>query len=230
MTNSQIINDHKNLFISSADKALQKRNKQLRRHRFFIKHEPKFSFIRYRTDHVELFWRSFHSLNWRFSFRGIAAPIDIIASQAGFISPMDFCVLGMRLGGDGWIFLFKPDPYTFIISFIGSTQWLLRCETPFFQISTYGNKCHLYLKLLLQQQLNRLPSPQSKRQFQLIRTMVCQAFTNGLFVRVVKFSTIIFHPEKKVKKSLSEEEKQTKMDSPRLHLQNHDIFLKKERA
>lgn len=85
--------------------------------------------------------------------------IDIVAPQTGFVSPVNFRIFFLGFCRNRRILFTQPDPNSFIISFVCSSDRLLRRKFPLLQILSHSLQCQIHRILLFDQQLNSPPCP-----------------------------------------------------------------------
>ena len=126
--------------------------------------------------HVDFLRYWIHFLNRCFPLWGITSALRFIVPNSSFITPENICVFRFGLFLDVRKFIFQPVLNSNVVPLIRSFYRFLRSEPPAFQIFANRTDRHVDSKQWLDVQFYCLTSPERKRKFQLIRTMIDQIF------------------------------------------------------
>src|SRR4030042_2248977 len=136
-------------------------------------HEIKVTAVVDRRNHVAGKTLSGARDYWRLTATAVGAPRRMIGAQPHLIAPIYQALFHPGLLLNRRITFLQPLLDRLRALLIGPPNWLLRRETPTSQIPAHRPDREPHAKSLLNQPRYRLSSPQIKREFQLVRVMVC---------------------------------------------------------
>lgn len=154
----------------------------MRIHLVFINHKTHFPLIGDGRDQIDALTLWMKLYRRSLSTGSVTSSVVTIVTQAGFIAPMNFSPFRFCSFGNFRIFFIQPGFNRLWVLFIRFLQWLLGCKIPSLQVFTNSPDWHVYRPKLFDELLNCNACPQSKGQFQLIRTVVSHRFLQLFFL------------------------------------------------